>query len=101
MVHDDVALAPLLPCPIPWNFWKEMRKIPPGLALIICRQLDLETLETLVWRLTNGLSTVCDGIPREFYKYDPLVFLEPLRSAINAYPAGMTPTICVHERYAG
>ena len=27
-VCDDVDLAPLSPCPIPWNVWNDMRKIP-------------------------------------------------------------------------
>ena len=81
-----------------------MCKVPPGLAPLICRPVDLETLETLVWRLTNRLSTGCDGIPLEFYRYGPVpgpvVLLELLRSAINAYTAGMTviimpPTVCV------
>ena len=96
-VHDDVALAQLPPCPIPWQVWKEMRKIPSGLAPLICRPVDMDTLETIVRRLGNDLSMGIDGIPREFYKYGPLVFLEFLRSAINAYLSGMSPTVGVHE----
>jgi ribonuclease HI len=96
-VHDDVTLAQLPPCPIPWQVWKDMRKIPSGNAPLICRQVDMDTLETIVRRLSNDLSMGIDGIPREFYKYGPLVFLEFLRSAINAYMNGMSPTTGVHE----
>ena len=67
-VHDDVELAPLPPCPIPWQVWKEMRKIPSGLPPLLCRPVDMDTLEAIVRRLDNDLSMGIDGIPREFYK---------------------------------
>ena len=67
-VHDDVDLAELPPCPIPWQVWQEMRRIPPGLGPLICRPVDMETLENTVRRLRNDLSMGTDGIPREFYK---------------------------------
>ena len=96
-VCDDVDLAPLSPCPIPWNVWKDMRKIPKDLAPLICRHVDFDTLEAIVSRLRNGKSTGCDGIPREFYKYGPKLLLELLRSAINAYLGGAQPTEYAHE----
>ena len=96
-VHDDVHLAPLPPCPIPWNVFKDMRKIPPGLRPLICGDVDHETLQATVRRMFNGLGVGSDGIPREFYKYGPLVFLELLRAAINAYTRGETPTVGAHE----
>ena len=96
-VRDDVDLTPLSPCPIPWNVWKDMRKIPKGLAPLICRLIDFDTLEAVVSRLRNGKSTGCDGIPREFYKYGPKLLLELLRSAINAYLEGAQPAEYAHE----
>jgi hypothetical protein len=44
-VCDDVELAPLSPCPIPWNVWKDMRKIQKDLAPLICRHVEFDTLE--------------------------------------------------------
>ena len=90
-VHDDVDLAPLPPCPIPWNVWKNMRKIPEGSAPLICHDISYDTLEACVRRMPNGKSPGCDGIPREFYKYGPMILLERLRSAINAYTRGERP----------
>ena len=96
-VYDDVGLAPMPPCPIPWNVYKDMRKIPSDLQPLIRRDVDMETLQALVRRLYNGLSVGCDGIPREFYKYGPMVLLEHLRAAINAYTRGEEPTVAAHE----
>jgi ribonuclease HI len=47
--------------------------------------------------LPNGKSPGCDGIPREFYKYGPMILLEHLRSAINAYTKGRRPSEFAHE----
>ena len=74
-----------------------MRKIPKNLAPLICRPVDMDTLESIVRHLKNDLSMGTDGIPREFYKYGPIVFLEFLRAAINAYVGGMSPTVGAHE----
>jgi len=96
-VCDDVDLAPLPPCPIPWNVWRGMRRIPSDLAPLICRPVDFDTLESIVSRLRNGKSTGSDGIPREYYKYGPKLLLELLRSAFNAYLAGVQPAEYAHE----
>ena len=72
-VNDDVELAPLPPCPIPWNVWTNMRKIPEGSAPLICHDISYDTLESCVRRLPNGKSPGCDGIPHEFYKYGPMI----------------------------
>jgi hypothetical protein len=61
-VNDDVELAPLPPCPIPWNVWTNMRKIPEGSAPLICHDISYDTLEACVRRLPNGKSPGCDGI---------------------------------------
>ena len=96
-VSSDVELAPLPPCPIPWNVFKDMRRIPPDLKPLICGDVDLETLQAVTWKLYHDLSVGSDGSPREIYKYAPLVFLERLRAAINAYTRGETPSVAAHE----
>ena len=96
-VNDDVELAPLPLCPIPWNVWTNMRKIPEGSPPLICHDISYDTLEACVRRLPNGKSPGCDGIPREFYKYGPMILLEHLRSAINAYTKGHRPSEFAHE----
>ena len=68
-----------------------MRKIPEGSAPLICHDISYDTLEACVRRMPNGKSPGCDGIPREFYKYGPMILLERLRSAINAYTRGERP----------
>ena len=74
-----------------------MRKIPEGSAPLICHDISYDTLEACVRRLPNSKSPGCDGIPREFYKYGPMILLEHLRSAINAYTKGHRPTEFAHE----
>ena len=74
-----------------------MRRIPSDLAPLICRPVDFDTLESIVSRLRNGKSTGSDGIPREYYKYGPKLLLELLRSAFNAYLAGVQPAEYAHE----
>jgi hypothetical protein len=96
-VCDDVDLAPLSPCPIPWNIWKGMRKIPPGTAPLICRPIDLDTFVSLVRRLHINKRPGSDVVPREFPKYGPLSYLERYRNAINAFNRGEPPTVCAHE----
>ena len=96
-VHETVAYAPLPPCPIPISLLEAMRKIPPGTLPLISRMVDMETVISRTRRQGTGLSTGSDRFHREFYKDAPLILLERLWAAINAYLRGDPPTVCAHE----
>ncbi len=62
-----------------------MRKIPESSVPLICHDISYDMPEACVRRLPDSKSPGYDGIPSEFYKYGPIILLEHLRSAINAY----------------
>jgi hypothetical protein len=62
--HDEVAVAPMPPCPIPPALLEALCKIPFGTMLLLNRLIDFETLEQCVRELCNGKATGVDVIPR-------------------------------------
>jgi hypothetical protein len=96
-VHSEVGLKPLAPCPLPLSVLQAVRTVPAGTLAQISRLIDYDTLEACVRALLTGKSVGTDGIPREFYKYAPRLFLELLRAAINSYLTGKRPTAYGHE----
>ena len=100
-VCDQVDLASMPSCPVPWSIWQEMRKIPTGSSPLISREIDFDTLETCARSMPCDKSPGSDGIPREYYKYGPVTLLERLRAAINAYIRGQTPSVAAHEWTGG
>ncbi len=96
-LHDEVAVAPMPPCPIPPALLEALRKIPFGTMPLLSRLFDFETLGQCAHKRSNGKATRVDGIPREFYKYGPQSLLELLWAALNAYLRGETPSVCAHE----
>jgi hypothetical protein len=68
MVHDEVALPPIAPCPLPLSILQAARVAPAGIPAFLSLPIDYETLETCVRTLLTGKSVGTDGIPREFYK---------------------------------
>uniref|UniRef100_A0A7S0M8E9 Uncharacterized protein n=1 Tax=Cryptomonas curvata TaxID=233186 RepID=A0A7S0M8E9_9CRYP len=97
MVHDEVALPPIPPCPLPLSILQAVSIAPAGIPAFLSLLIDYETLEACVRALLTGKSVGTDGIPREFYKYGPRLLLELLHAAFNAYLSGKRPTICGHE----
>jgi hypothetical protein len=96
-VHDEVALNPLLPCPLPLSVLKAVRTVPKGTLPQISSLVDYDTLEACIRALQTGKSVGTDWILREYNKYCPRPFLELLRAAINAYLKGERPTSRGHE----
>ncbi len=47
-LHDQVAVAPMPPCPIPLGLLEALRKIPFGTMPLLSRLIDFETLEQCV-----------------------------------------------------
>jgi hypothetical protein len=84
IVADRVELPPLAECPVPYEVWTSLRKIPPGTAPLLARPVDYETLVEIVRRLKEGKAPGCDGFLREFYKYGPPSLIVLLQAAINA-----------------
>jgi hypothetical protein len=96
-LHDNVALAPLPPCPIPPALLEVMRKIPAGTLPLISRIFDYETVERCSREQPLHKTWGEDRVPREFYKYGPQLFLQLLWAALNAFLRGETPSVCAHE----
>jgi hypothetical protein len=97
--HDDVALNPLPPCPLPLSVLQAMRAAAKGTLPSISFLVDYDTpsLETCAREQPPRKSVGTDRIPRELYKYGLRPFLELLRAAINAYLKGERPTVHSHE----
>jgi ribonuclease HI len=74
-----------------------LRKIPPGTAPLLARPVDYDTLLAIVRRLKDGKAPGCDGFLREFYKYGPPALIALLQAAINAFIAGLDPTVNPEE----
>ena len=96
-VHDDVALSPLPPCPLPLSVLQAMRVVAKGTLPSISFLVDYDTLESCAREQPPKKSVGTDRVPRELFKYGPRPFLELLRAAINAYLRGERPTVCSHE----
>ena len=96
-VHDEVALNPLPPCPLPLSVLQAMRAVAAGTLPSISFLVDYDTLEACARAQPLRKSVGTDRIPRELYKYGPRPFLELLRAAINAYLRGERPTVRSHE----
>ena len=96
-LHDNVALAPLPPCPIPPALLEVMRKIPAGTLPLISRIFDYETVERCSREQPLHKTWGEDHVPREFYKYGPQLLLQLLWAALNAFLRGETPSVCAHE----
>ena len=84
MVHNEVALSPIPPCPLPLSILQAARVASVGIPAFLSCLIDYETLEACVRALLTGKSVGTDGIPRGFYKYGPRLLLELLRAAFNA-----------------
>jgi hypothetical protein len=51
----------------------------------------------IVRRLKDGKAPGCNGFRREFYKYGPPALIVLLQAAINAFIAGLDPTVNPEE----
>jgi hypothetical protein len=96
-VHDEVALKPLPPCPLPLSVLQALRAAVRGTLPSISFLVDYDSLESCARQQPPRKSVGTDRVPRELYKYGPRVFLELLRAAINAYLKGERPTVRIHE----
>ncbi len=96
-LHDNVALAPLPPCPIPPALLEVMRKILAGTLPLISWIFYYETVERCSREQPLHKTWGEDRVPREFYKYVPQLLLQLLWAALNAFMRGETPSVCAHE----
>ncbi len=64
---------------------------------MLARPVDFETLVEIVRRLKEGKAPGCDGFLRELYKYCPPSLILLLQAAINAFIAGLDPTVRPEE----
>ena len=97
-MHDKVELAPMPPCPVPFDVWSSLRRIDPTSGPILARPVDSTTFNLYADRLYNNRTTGSDCKPREYCKYGPPVLRELYREALNARLAGKHPTVGIEDR---
>jgi hypothetical protein len=96
-IHNQVAAAPLPPCPLPAEVLNSLRKIPEGSLPLLSRPVDFDTVEQTARSQELDKSPGADEFPRELYKYCVQPLLVLLWRAINAYLRGDIPSVCAHE----
>ena len=96
-IHDQVAIAPLPPCPLPVEVLESLRKIPNGSLHLLSRPVNLETVERTARSQALNKAPGSDEFPRELYKYGALPLRVLLWRAFNTYLSGDIPSVCAHE----
>ena len=96
-IHDQVAIEPLPPCPLPAELLESLRKIPNGSQPLLSRPVDLDTVERTARSQALDKSPGSDGVPRELYKYGTSSLFVLLWRAFNAYLQGEIPSVSALE----